>query len=155
MKISRVLELLLGIAIVVLLASSLIPTDAGADWIKKPSTIRNLGTPDIAPGGNQPLLWSTPDAVNGGDFVVPDNMAYAITSITVIPQQPGAGTNTIRFNLDGRGRYFWVVPNEHLTHLVFPAGIVVGPGWALNIDNVAQSAGVVTVNVDGYPYRDR
>ncbi len=144
-------------ALLALFCVALLPTSGAADWIKRPTAIRNLQTTSMDPGEDEHAFPIDPDGQfdNLVPYLVPSNGVLVVTTLTVIPQLPDSGNNLITVfqrdadeNLFSRG-FFWV-PNDRTTQLQFAAGIVVAGDFEIIIANNGRSDGEVLVHLDGY-----
>ncbi len=127
-------------------------TSAQADIFKKASSIQHLYQSSILPGEEDNLDAIDPSGENLGSFTVPAGNVFVITSI-VIKTQPISGSYSVNLGQRSginRFRLELSVPANETKVFNFPTGLVIGPGFILNIYNGNSSPGSIDVNVIGY-----
>jgi hypothetical protein len=120
-----------------------------------PSDVVELGTTSIGPGSYDNLSRISTAATNLGDFTVPDGKVLVISIVQIFPTNPTPGSLQVRLDQDTRARRYWVVPSDQPTQLLFPAGLIIAPGYTLEINNYAASASSIRVNAFGYITDDK
>lgn len=131
---------------------------AGCSTAPRPSDFVELGTRLIGPGVREDLQRTNTRAVNLGPYTVPANRVLVITSIKIIPDNPGPGTLKIDLlQKDATSdaiRAFWVFSADGPTQYDIPdSGIVVGPGFTLSLRDSGGSAASFRGDVYGYEAR--
>ena len=125
----------------------LIKTQASAI---SPSDVLRMGTTSIAPGSTSDVVEITPQASNGGQVTVPTGKYLVITSMSVFPMSPGAGTIEMRLIQNTSITDYWKLSNAEPSHLSFGPGMLIDSGYALTIENYTSSAGDIRVDLYGY-----
>ena len=124
-----------------------------------PSTIKDLGTPNINSDAFAEVVAGTPDAVNAGVYSVPAGKVLVITTVRIYPVNPGSGTLDVqlgqRIGGTDRAREHWLLPNSEPTQFDFSPGLVIASGSTLLVRNRPGSAGPVYVGISAYEADDR
>lgn len=128
---------------------------AGCAAAPRPSDFVELGTRLIGAGAREDLQRTNTGAANLGPYTVPANRVLVITSIKIIPDNPGPGTLKIDLLQKDSAvdaiRAFWVFPANGVTQYDIPdSGIVVGPGFTLSLRDSGGSAAAFRADVYGY-----
>ncbi len=109
-------------------------------------------------GLSQPCVLVTPDAANGGQFTVPAAQKLVITEADLVTNDSPVGTDSIQLiQKSGQGtaiREGWTFPSgaTAMRQLQFGPGIVIGPGYQLeiNFQSTAVTTNGATVTLRGY-----
>lgn len=131
---------------------------SGCAVAPKPSDFVELGTRLIGSGAREDLQRTSPRAANLGPYTVPSDRVLVITSVKIVPDNPGPGTVKIDLlqkdpSIDAIRR-FWVFPADRPTQFdILDSGIVVAPGFALSIRDAGGSAVAFRAYVFGYEAR--
>ena len=136
----------------------LLASAAGCSTAPRPSDFVELGTRLIASGAREDLQRTNSAAANLGPYTVPANRVLVVTSVKIIPDNPGPGT--LKIDLLQKNatvdaiRKFWVLPANGPTQYDIPdSGIVVGPGYILSLRDSGGSAASFRGNLYGYEAR--
>ncbi len=115
-----------------------------------PSDVLRMGTTSIAPNSTSDVVEITPRATNAGQVVVPTGKYLVITSMSVFPESPGAGTIEMQLIQNSSITAYWKLSNAEASHLSFGPGMLIDSGYALTIKNRVSSAGNIRVSLYGY-----
>lgn len=131
--------------------SATVSTPAAANGLVPPGDIVELATAAaVAPGQSGDLRRTTSTGLSAGDFTVPDGKQLVVQSIQIFPETFGAGRLNVQLVQNALVRNFWVVPQNSPTQLLTSPGLVVAPGFSLDIANGAVSATSVRAIAYGY-----
>jgi hypothetical protein len=116
---------------------------------------KRLGVRALSPGKSSELVDMDTGSACPGTFTVPVENVLVISSVRIVPAEPGPGT--IRVTLwhtwsDERRDVleYWVSPNDRPIELDFSRELRVPAGSFLVVENQTTSAGPVRVDMDGY-----
>jgi len=132
---------------------------SGCNSFIMPSTIKDLGTPNINSDSFAEVVASTTDAVNAGVYSVPAGKVLVIRTVRIYPVTPGSGTLDVqlgqRIGGTNRAREQWLVPNSEPTQFDFSPGLVVASGSTLLVRNRPGSVGPIYVGISAHEADDR
>jgi hypothetical protein len=122
---------------------------------------KNLRASSVAPGAQTPFEAISPGGrITSNTFLVPIGKNFVVTEVTIVPDNPSAGTNLVTLIQDPADailgpRHTWAVSNESSAVMSYPTGIVIGAGSQLKIFNgilfgTVPSDGAITVWLNGY-----
>jgi hypothetical protein len=117
--------------------------------------IKKLGVPSLLPGKLSDVMEFDDGTISGGKFIVPVDKHLVISRVKVVPEEPGPGmVSVMLWHLEGDHNKsmleYWVGPNDQVTYLDFPGGLVISPESSLAITNGSDSNGPVRVDIAGY-----
>jgi len=118
--------------------------------VPTPDIVELATTTAVAPGQAGNLRRTTPTGLSAGDFSVPDGKQLVLQSIQLFPETLGSGRLNVQLVQNALVRNFWIVPQNAPTLIPADPGIVIAPGFSLDIANGAVSATSVRAVAYGY-----